>query len=90
MRVRVNFYPTPGQVAVAMAIAARDALLDASTGPYEPDPPALTEYVERMTKEQSVKALRSCLWAYGDRSWPDDYSESAYRAALVKAERWFA
>ncbi len=86
--VQIRHVVTPDKLAVAMAIEARDALPDAWTDEFEGEDPRLAAYVGSMSKVAALKALRSCLWAYGDLSWPDDYPSGAYRAALDKARRW--
>lgn len=90
LTMRVTFTPTLGKVAMAMALHARDTLLDVNFGQYEPEPPEFTEHVRAMSKADAMKALRSCYWAYGDQSWPEDVPWGAYHAALEQVKEWYA
>lgn len=88
-QMSVRFDVTPGKLALAMALAARDAHLGSSyAGEDGDEDPKLRYHVEGMSRTAAMTALRECFWAYGDVSWPDDYPQQAYSAALVRSRRW--
>lgn len=89
MRVHIRFDATLGQMATAMAIAAREAHVDVASGPFQDEDPVFVEHVERMKRTEAMQALRECLWAYGELSWPDDYPEAARRVALARVRGWY-
>jgi len=76
-RMSIRFEVTRGMVAAAMALEACDDMADPRA------------FVALMSKADARRAVRAALWAYGDRSWPDDYDPAAYNDAMGRVRVWW-
>lgn len=92
--MRVTFAMTPGRMATAMAIVARDSddLLSYSADSYGPEPAVFRAFVNAMTRAEAREALRTCYWRYGEGDcWPGDWPTNArLRAYDIVVERGWA
>ncbi len=83
--MQVTFTVSAGQLAVAMALAARDNIAI-----EHGDESAAVAAVNQMTRAAGEQALRDALWAYGALSWPDldEWLLPAARAARARVRAW--